>query len=206
MTSMKKELYIIESKLDPDDDKSWTFLGAFPTSKKAGLYYRNDKYKANQTSTVPWDLPENYSTYFDKFIYCEECDKYPYHLEDNVIFLIQKNHNDKWHFDCLLPTFVRATSYINICENEKGKYKIIPLKLPYHKNKIHYKVNLERSNKTRDKNKLYKKEKEGREREEKEEESYKLLKTHDILIKVGLVLLVVNIITTYYKWCIYLQN
>ena len=193
---MEKELYIIDSKLDSNDDKSWAFLGAFKTSNEASAYYDGyHKYKKNLSTIVPLDLPEEWESYFDKFIYCHECDKYPYNLDDRCVFLVQQKHKESWHFKCVLPTEGTAKTYIaaNRSYNKEVvvDYRIVTLKLPYHKNQLREKISLERHNKS---TLIEKKYYDKINRNEIMDKTYKLVEKHDILLKALVGLYAFNVV------------
>ena len=187
---MYKELYIIHYKLE--DDENWRFLGAFKSSTEANSYYNNYHYDKIPRTTIPWDLPEKWSTYFDKFIYCEECDKFQHDVENRSVYLVQKNHNGEWHFECLLPTMKQSKHYVNKQDENDQELRIIHLKLPYPKDKIYDKVRLERSKLRKENEKKYNDKKEKEERIEKEAE---LDERHDMFLKVIIGLSVVNLVT-----------
>ena len=197
-----KDLYIIDSKIDEEDDESWEFIGAFKTSKAANSYYSNYKYHNKRTTIVPWELTEEVSSYFDKFIYCEECDKYPYDVENRSVYLIKKNHNGEWHFNCILPTNNQAIFYITnqTTYDETEEYKIIQLKLPYPKDNIHYEIDLERSKKYRANEKKYY---DKKDRHELTRDTYKLLKRHYILLKVIIGITTITSISTVLQFLFY---
>jgi len=124
---MDKEIYLIDRRGENDD---WEFVAAFKDSKSANDYL-DLNYPGETSTVVPCDLPEKFITFFDQYKYCGDCDKYPFDNKDKICYLVEVNHTNNRHFDCIIVDERKALDYL------KGKDgRIVTLKLPYHKNKF----------------------------------------------------------------------